>query len=222
MNATMTGRGLRRELRLPTTLLACLLSGSSMAASYSTLLGISNNQNWDDPPWAEVTIEDDDSQGAGGIKFTVNLCDDHALQCSSGASDDYDPGQNTIEHFGFGFDGTLTSANIAGGPANWSLETDDNLDGFGNFLYALKRGSQGDTPEPLIFWIIGVDGDTVNDYASIRSTGGQPNAGQLFAAQVSAGKDGAFIAGGTEVPLPGTLGLLGIGIAGLGAIRRRN
>lgn len=206
--------------RLPAAVLACLLCAPTFAASYSTLLEVSNNQNWKDPAWAEVTIEDDDSQGPGGIKFTVNLCDDHVLQCSSGPSDDYDSGQNTIEQFGFGFGGTLGSANLAGAPGSWTLESGATMDGFGSFLYAVSRGAQGDTAEPLVFWIL-ADGDAVADYASIGSTGGQPHAGSLFAVKVAASQAGAFVGGGTEVPLPGTLGLLGIGIAGLGAIRRR-
>lgn len=152
--------------------------------------------------------------------FTVNLCDDHAPQCSSGASDDYNSGQNTIEQFGFGFDGALTMDNIKGAPDGWSLDTSAGMDGFGKFLYALGKGARSDTVEPLVFWIL-ADGDSVNDYARIGSTGGQPHAGSLFAVKVAASRDGAFIGGGTEVPLPGTLGLLGLGICALGAVRRR-
>lgn len=221
MNTMTPASRPRSTLRLSVAMLTCLISGSAMASSYSTLLGISNNQNWKDPAWAEVTIEDDDSQGAGGIKFTVNLCDDHVPQCSSGPSDDYGSGQNTIEQFGFGFSGTLGAANLVGAPASWELESGATMDGFGSFLYAVSRGAQGDTVEPLVFWIL-ADGDSVADYASIGSTGGQPNAGSLFAVKVASDKAGAFIGGGSsEVPLPGTLGLLGIGIAGLGVIRRR-
>ena len=57
------------------------------------------------------------SSDLGGIKFTVNLCDDESPQCSSGHSDDYGSGQNTIEQFGFGFGGSLTGDNIKGAPA---------------------------------------------------------------------------------------------------------
>ena len=201
-------------------LLAMVAAGNASAGSYSTLLDMSNNQNWRDPAWGEVTIQDDDTMGVDGIKFTVNLCDDESPQCSSGASDDYGSGQNTIEQFGFGFGGALTTDNVKGAPDGWSLHSSENMDGFGTFLYALSKGAKADTLEPLIFWIL-ADGDSVNDYARIGSTGGQPRAGSLFAVKVAADGPGAFIGGGTEVPLPGTLGLLGLGVAALGAIRRR-
>lgn len=202
-------------------------SGASAATSYSTLLNISNNQNWTDPAWGEVTIEEDDAMGLGGLKFTVNLCDDESPQCSSGHSDDYGSGQNTIEQFGFNYAGALTmdadtpsNGNVRGAPQGWELHTTETMDGFGSFLYALSKGSKADTVEPLIFWIV-ADGDGIADYASIGSTGGQPRAGSLFSVKVAADGPGAFIGGGTEVPLPGTLGLLGVGIAALGVIRKR-
>ena len=88
------------------------------------------------------------------------------------------------------------------------------MDGFGNFLYALSKGAKANTVEPLVFWVL-ADGDSVNDYARIVSTGGQPHAGSLFAVKVAADGPGAFIGGGKEVPLPGTLGLLGLGIGAL-------
>jgi hypothetical protein len=94
------------------------------------------------------------------------------------------------------------------------------MDGIGRFLYSGDKGAKSDTVEPLVFWIL-ADGDSVADYARIGSTGGQPNAGSLFSMKLAARGPGAFVGGGTEVPLPGTLGLLGMGIAGLGAIRRR-
>ncbi len=208
-------------------LTTCAASGASAATSYSTLLNISNNQNWRDPAWGEVTIEEDDAMGLGGLKFTVNLCDDESPQCSSGPSDDYGSGQNTIEQFGFNFDGALTmdmvtpaNGNVRGAPEGWELHTTEGMDGFGSFLYALSRGSKADTVEPLVFWIV-TSGDGIADYARLGSTGGQPHAGSLFSVKVAADGPGAFIGGGTEVPLPGTLGLLGVGIAALGMIRKR-
>ncbi len=167
-----------------------------------------------------MTIQDDNTQGAGGIKFTVNLCDDESPQCSSGASSDYGSGQNTIEQFGFNYGGSLGSANLVGAPSGWSLDSSSNMSVFGTFLYSVGDGPKSDTAEPLVFWIL-ADGDSVADYASTGSTGGQPHSGSLFSVKVAAEGPGAFIGGGTEVPLPGTPGLLGAGIAALGALRRR-
>ena len=208
--------------RLSAGLIALAISGTAAAASSSTLLNLSNNQNWTDPAWGEVTIEDSDFvAGDGGIKFTVNLCDDESPQCSSGASDDYESDQNTIEQFGFGFEDSLDDTNIKG-LTDWALQTTSTMDGFGAFLYSLDAGNDADTSEPLIFWIVR-DGDSIADYASIGSTGGQPRAGSLFAVKVAASRAGAYIGGGSvsEVPIPGTLGLLGMGVAALGMIRRK-
>ena len=203
-------------------LIALAISGTAAAASSSTLLNLSNNQNWTDPAWGEVTIEDSDFlAGDGGIKFTVNLCDNESPQCSSGASSDYSSLQNTIEQFGFGFGSSLDDSNVKG-LTDWALETTSTMDGFGEFLYSLDAGNQASTGEPLVFWIVR-DNDSIADYASIGSTGGQPRAGSLFAVKVAANKAGAFIGGGSvsEVPIPGTLGLLGMGVAALGMIRRK-
>ena len=114
----------------------------------------------------------------------------------------------------------LGPSSLTGTPSGWTLGTDSTMDGIGRFLYSGDKGAKSDTVEPLVFWIL-ADGDSVADYARIGSTGGQPNAGSLFSMKLAARGPGAFVGGGTEVPLPGTLGLLGMGIAGLGAIRRR-
>jgi PEP-CTERM motif len=184
-----------------------LFGGLTQAQAYTTTLDLSNNNNFNNPPFATVTI---DELLSGDIQFTIDLV---------GADTS---GQN-IELFGFNIfgDTSLTAENIIL-PANWSaaIEPSPNtMAVFGAFDIAVKMtGSQGF--DPLTF-TISTTGDSIATYATSVSTGGQPNAGSLFAAKISSTGPGAFIGGGSPVPLPATVWLFGSGILGLFVYARR-
>jgi len=200
--------------------IATATSGFASAASYSYFLTASNNQNWlQGSPFAEVTMEDVD----GNILVKVNLCEPNTddVACSGGViSNDLNaggPNQHTLEQFGFNSALSLTAANVSGLPQGWRLRSDRNMAKFGIFSYSLIAGGNADTTEPLIFTIMR-DADSISDYTSLLSS-----KDHRFAAKVSATGSGAFISDEavSEVPLPGTLGLLGLGLAGLAAARRK-
>lgn len=200
-----------------------MLSTGSAHAAYTTFLNITNNQNWAQPQdFALVTIDSIDVGGGDfDFMFTVDLCGDGTSSAC---------GQQ-IEQFGFNFSAvTLAdtnfdfSMNTAGpGTANWSTNFSATMDGFGGFDVAVEMptGSGAAGVDPLMFLITGVTGDSIATYATDGSTGGQPNAGSLFAAKVSSTGPGAFIGGGSPVPVPAAVWLFGSGLLGLVGIARR-
>lgn len=204
------------------TFVLALLAPFGAAHAYSSFLTISNNQNWTQGQnFAEVTIDAIDVGGGDfDFKFTVDLC----AAC--------DAAGQQIEQFGFNFLGvSLTGANFdftpntAGpGAASWTPNLSAGMDGFGTFDVAVEMptgtGAQG--VDPLMFLITGVSGDSIATYVSEGSTGGQPNAGSLFAAKVASTAPGAFIGGGAPVPIPPAVALFASGVFALGLVRRCN
>jgi hypothetical protein len=184
-----------------------MFGGVTQAQAYTTTLDLSNNNNFNNPPFATVTI---DELLSGDIQFTIDLV---------GADTS---GQN-IEQFGFNIFGStsLTADNFIL-PTNWSAAIappPNTMAVFGAFDIAVQMtGSQG--LDPLTF-TISATGDSIATYATAVSTGGQPNAGSLFAAKISSTGPGAFIGGGSPVPLPTAVWLFGSGLLGLVSIARR-
>jgi hypothetical protein len=103
---------------------------------------------------------------------------------------------------------------------------------FGEFDANLLIGS-GEEYDPLMFSIIGVDGDTINDYASTLSSGIAMRGNTLFAAQIEGLSvcsraneeearvcidNAAFGGSTTVVPLPPAMALMFSGLAMLGSI----
>jgi len=154
--------------------------------TYTTSLPLTN-QSWSNGPFANVKI---DEWSDGLIEFTVTLAGDAV-------------GQN-IEQFGFSAYGAidLTTATLTL-PTNWSLNSSANMDGFGTFEWAVEKGSGAVGQNPLVFSIDGIAGDTAATYASLGSTGGQPNSGVIFSAKLSSTGPGAFIGGGDQLLPPG-------------------
>ena len=102
---------------------------------------------------------------------------------------------------------------------------------FGKFDTTIK-GTGSSRLDPLMFSIVGIDGDTPEDYVTKLSSGGEYDV--LFAAHVAGFKlqvkgeefdrvlsSAQFGGGSSVVPLPPAVWLLGSGLSVLGLMRRR-
>ncbi len=199
-----------------------MIAAQAQAASVSVTLELSNvPQLPAGGEYLEVTISDG---AAGAINFEVAILEDLA---------DLDMvGNFGIQNFGFNFgDSGATAANIVG-PAGWTVETNMNLSVFGGFDVRLS-GTSSTRKDPLQFSIVGVDGDTPQDYLTKLSSGGVLFASHVagFSLTYSNNEEmqmeltSAFIGGGqvNVVPLPPamTFMLSGASVLGAMALRRR-
>ena len=183
------------------------------AATVSYLLEDSNHYA-SGVPYVRVTVSDTGAPGA--INFTVTPL--AALDPFRSDGDQYGIHQ-------FGFHGpALALANIAGVPASWEMQPGYELDKFGTFANILHDRTHDFTQNPLAFSIIGIDGDTIADYAPCAD---ELN-GVCFAAKVHdvivLGRpdlDYAYVGGGSAVPLPAAVWLFGSGLLGLIGVARR-
>ena len=206
--------------------LALTSAGAVNAASVSYYLNQTNGEPFlvDGVNYLQVTISDSAfGLDPNAIRFNVTLLSPLTSIASSNFG---------IQSFGFNTNQTVATvlAAIAGLPGGWSAGTGNNQDGFGNFeLVDSGTGSNRQNPT-LTFYVSGVAGDAVADYAVVSSgTAGQGNV--FFAAHVAGFLDqdpganelsSAYFGGSTQVvPVPAAAWLFGSGLAGLGWVRRR-
>lgn len=98
----------------------------------------------------------------------------------------------------------------------WTIKTNKNANGFGNYDFRLQGGGKNRT-SLLTFSILGIVGDTPEDYAVGNEFG------LFFAAHVAdfgGSPDSAFFAN-SPVPIPASIWLFSSGIAGILVIRRK-
>jgi hypothetical protein len=194
----------------------CLaLLGLSLAVSVAHAASVSYNLDQtnanpalaDDVNYLQVTISDA-TLGADteAIRFDVT-----ALGSLTGEADD----NFGIQAFGFNAAGDV-SGSIAGLPTGWSVDTDRNMSAFGRYDIQVS-GTGGTRQDPtLTFYITGVSGDALADYA-LASEGNAGEGNQFFAAHVAGFMDqdpgpgevtSAFFAGpesAAPIPLPATM-----------------
>ena len=188
-----------------------LMSGAANAASVSYFLNQSNALP-DGTPYAQVTIAD----GAdGAIDFTVQVLS---------ALSDIATSNFGIQSFAFNVapGGSAEGASVTGLPDGWKARDDFRMSSFG-FFDVKVYGTGASRVSTLTFSIDGIDGDTIEDYASL-STGGASGGNQFFAAHVAGFSfkcdpktpkcaTSAFIGGSDPVPLPATAWLAATGFA---------
>ena len=180
--------------------LATLLAGGMIAASganaASATYGLNiNNEYTTDlaQTYVAVTIEDGTGSHAGDIKFTVDA--NNSLFDTTPFEDTQSVYQ-TFENFGiqsFGFNIDVASglnfASLAieypvGSTPSYDSWSDDsrNQDGYGRFDLVVRDGGSS-RQDPLMFWITGVDGDTIDTYSTASQNSSNTN--YWFAAHVT-------------------------------------
>jgi hypothetical protein len=157
-----------------------------------------NNSAGPVAPFATVTM---DQPGGAGTNITVTV---DLVGWFDGAS---------IEEFGFNttegsFGGTITAA-------GWSVDTSGrSFSNYGTYEIALYGSSVVDK---LIFIISGLSDESIATFSTEPGSGGE-----LFAIKLAAGTPGgAFLGGGTVVPVPAALPLFLSALAAFGFVTRK-
>lgn len=190
--------------------LAILAASPGQAASVSYYLDQSNALP-DGVNYLQVTISDGLD---GAVDFLVEV--DTALDDIAGSN-------FGIQKFGFNVAEaySVSATNISGLPSGWSLANGQGqLSGFGRYDVVLQGTGNG-RQSPLAFSIVGIDGDTVHDYAQLAGLNDSQGP-SLFAAHVAGFGYGdevyvssGFFGGIAPVPAPPAAWLLLTGLAGL-------
>jgi hypothetical protein len=172
--------------------------GSSLtsAASLTYILDINNVFTPSgDSDFVYVTVADGTGDHAGDIKFTVDanesLFDTNPVTDSNGT---YLFENFGIQSFGFNIDvesglnfGSLAIEYPVGSTPSydsWSTSTDKNQDGFGQFDMVVSDNGFS-RQDPLMFWISGVDGDTIDTYSLASQSGDNGATNYWFTAHVT-------------------------------------
>lgn len=156
-----------------------------------------------DVPYATLNIE----ASSGSATFTLTRGEE--LLAADG------------EFMSFGFNSTITDlvlADFGGLPANWGLTFDQQMDGFGNFMYEIGSSAEADRVESLTFTITDGAISSDSDFYIANLNGNH------FASHVGPNSltQTGFISDGTpSVPEPATMFLLGTGFIVLAGFSRR-
>jgi len=171
-------------------------AGASQAAMTWNINERNNNSAGPVAPFATVTM---DQPGGAGTDITVTV---DLVGSFDGA---------TIEEFGF----NTTEGSFGGSIAVGSVDTSGrSFSIYGEYEIAVFGVSEVDE---LVFIITGLSDETIATFSSEPGSGGE-----LFAIKLAAGTPGgAFLGGGTVVPVPAALPLFLSALAAFGFVTRK-
>lgn len=251
---------MKNKLKLLALAVAVGMGSMAHASTVTYVLDQTNVSGFNEPGnFGTVTIEDGVTFAGDtdAVKFTVDVNNDVLKPSNSRYNDDDAFG---VRQFGFNLNGiTLPNASTLNSifrlptifdPATYDVTRNATLDGFGGFAVVDRTFSDERVVDPLVFYIVGVSGDTINSYIA-SSTGSASQGHALFAAQVVGFKavddghggyfyredssdetNGYFATSvGSQplpvgqppagVPLPGAVWMFGAGLMGLLRLIRR-
>lgn len=184
---------MKNKLKLLTLAVAMGVGSVANASIVTYVLDQTNVSGFIEPGnFGTVTIEDgiEIFGDVNAVKFTVDVNNDvlSARPSSPYRSDD----ALGVQQFGFNLNGiSLPSARELNSirlptifdPSSYSVTLDGRLDGFGTFAVIDRTFNEERVVDPLVFYIVGIDGDTVNSYIA-PSSGFASQGNALFAAEI--------------------------------------
>lgn len=184
---------MKNQLKLLTVAVLVSMGAEAYASSVTYVLDQTNVSGFTEPGnFGTVTIEDGVNifGDSNAVKFTVDV--NNEVLRSRPSSPYRNDDALGVQQFGFNLNGiTLPSARELNSirlptifdPRSYSVTLNSRLDGFGTFAVIDRTFGEERVVDPLVFYIVGIEGDSINSYIA-PSTGSASQGNALFAAEI--------------------------------------